>query len=113
MNDKEILAKNLKDIMKLKGKKRKDISDALNIKYSTLCEWLKATNYPRIEALRALADYLGVTIYDLIGNDEKVNYKHKYLKLLKRFEDEIKRKSNIIKINDMEYIKLQSIEKIL
>ena len=87
MNDREILAKNLKEIMKLKGIKRKDLSDQLNIKYSTLSEWLKATRYPRIETLRLVADYLEVSIYDLMSNEEMVNYKHKYLKLLKKIED--------------------------
>lgn len=113
MDDRELLAKNLKSIMKLKGIKRKDLSLALNIKYSTLCEWLKGARYPRIEALRCVANYLEVPLGDLVSEHSILEYKLKYLKLLKKIEELSSKKNNLIKINDVEYIKLQSIEKLL
>ena len=44
-------ATNLKKIMEAKKISRKKLSDDLNIKYSTLCEWLKGTMMPRTDKM--------------------------------------------------------------
>ena len=66
MNDKEIFAKNLQYYMDLNNKTRKDVSDALNISYYTLTDWVKAKKYPRMDKVQMLADYFGVLKSDLI-----------------------------------------------
>lgn len=72
-NNKETLAHNLKRLMEESGKSRTDICKALNIKYTTLTDWLNAKTYPRIDALQLLANYFQVSKADLV--EEKIDYK--------------------------------------
>jgi len=70
-NNKETLAHNLKRLMEESGKSRTDICKALNIKYTTLTDWLNAKTYPRIDALQLLANYFQVSKADLV--EEKID----------------------------------------
>lgn len=70
-NNKETLAHNLKRLMEENGKSRTDICKALNIKYTTLTDWLNAKTYPRIDALQLLANYFQVSKADLV--EEKID----------------------------------------
>lgn len=71
-NNKETLARNLKRLMEESGKSRTDICKALNIKYTTLTDWLNAKTYPRIDALQLLANYFRVSKADLV--EEKIDF---------------------------------------
>lgn len=71
-NNKETLARNLKRLMEENGKSRTDICQALNIKYTTLTDWLNAKTYPRIDALQLLANYFKVSKADLV--EEKIDF---------------------------------------
>ena len=42
----KILGNNLVAFLELKGKSRKDVSDALNTSYTKVCDWTKARTYP-------------------------------------------------------------------
>lgn len=58
--------------MEENGKSRTDICKALNIKYTTLTDWLNAKTYPRIDALQLLANYFKVSKADLV--EEKIDF---------------------------------------
>lgn len=60
-NNKETFARNLKRLMEENGKSRTDICKALNIKYTTLTDWINAKTYPRIDTLQLLANYFHVS----------------------------------------------------
>ena len=60
IGNKQIFAQNLSDYMAKKNIDRYDLCDALDLKYSTLSEWLSAKKYPRIDKIEKLAGYFGV-----------------------------------------------------
>lgn len=72
LGNKQTLARNLKRLMEENGKSRTDICKALNIKYTTLTDWLNAKTYPRIDALQLLANYFRVSKADLV--EEKYDF---------------------------------------
>ena len=74
MDNKDIFAKNLKRYMDLKGKSRKDISEALGISYYTITDWVKGKKYPRMDKVEMLASYFGILKSDLI--EEKTIESH-------------------------------------
>lgn len=69
INVKLILANNIKKIMKEKQVTRQQLATDLDVKYSTLCEWLKGTKLPRSEKLDALSEYFDITIAELMAPD--------------------------------------------
>ena len=60
-----ILGNNLVALLELKGKSRKDVSDALNTSYTKVCDWTKARTYPNQHDLGRLAFYFDTTIEQL------------------------------------------------
>lgn len=66
LGNKRIMAKNIQYYMDLNGKTRNDVCQDLNIKYTTLTDWLKANTYPRIDKIEQLAAYFGVKKKDLV-----------------------------------------------
>lgn len=74
-------ATNLKKIMETKKVSRKKLSDDLNIKYSTLCEWLKGTMMPRADKMELVASYFNTTSSRLLEdpNTEILVYKYPFV----------------------------------
>ncbi|MCV2520629.1 helix-turn-helix domain-containing protein, partial [Melissococcus plutonius] len=66
LGNKEIMAKNLQYYMNKHGIDRRKLSNELNIKYTTLTDWLKANTYPRIDKIELLANYFGVPKSSLV-----------------------------------------------
>jgi transcriptional regulator with XRE-family HTH domain len=64
--NKQIMAKNIKRYMDQRGITRYQLCDALDIKYTTLRDWLKGLTYPRIGKVEAMANYFGCEKSDLI-----------------------------------------------
>ena len=72
---KKIFLKNLNYYMNLKGKTQTDIINDLDINKSAISSWCNGTRLPRMNKVELLADYLNITVSDLIGNnDENNNY---------------------------------------
>lgn len=67
---KKNFSENLKKLMKKKNVSRKQLSQELDIKYTTICEWIKGTMMPRSEALSSLAEYFGITVSELLADEE-------------------------------------------
>lgn len=75
MNDdksKEIFARNLEIQMNRKGVDRNKLCADLDLKYTTVRDWLKGITYPRIGKIELLADYFGVNKSDLIEDKTEV-----------------------------------------
>ena len=66
MTNKTIFANNLKKYMKLNGKTRRDLCQALGFSYYTLSDWVNAKKYPRMDKVEVLANYFGIQKSDLI-----------------------------------------------
>lgn len=66
MDNKNIFAYNLRKQMELNGKSRNDISQALNISYYTVSDWVNGKKYPRMDKVEMLANYFGILKSDLI-----------------------------------------------
>jgi transcriptional regulator with XRE-family HTH domain len=72
--NKKILANNLNRFLQLKDIDRNQLCASLDIKYSTLADWLNAKKYPRIDKIEMLANYFGVQKSDLIEEkDVQIN----------------------------------------
>lgn len=65
-NNNIILAKNLQRLMNEKGVDRYKLCEDLGFKYSTVCEWLSANKYPRMDKIEMLALYFNVKKSDII-----------------------------------------------
>ncbi|MCS4487230.1 helix-turn-helix domain-containing protein [Staphylococcus americanisciuri] len=73
LGNKEIMSKNISRLMKQNNVDRKQLSIDLNVKYTTLSDWINAKTYPRIDKIELLANYFGVSKSDLVeDNEEKV-----------------------------------------
>lgn len=71
IENKDILAKNLRKYISMSGKDRKEIARALGFPYSTLTDWVNANKYPRINNIEKMAEYFGVSKSDLIEDFEQ------------------------------------------
>ena len=64
--NKEIFSKNLAYYMNKKGVDRNALCADLNLKYTTVRDWLKGITYPRIGKIELLANYFNINKSDLI-----------------------------------------------
>ena len=65
-DNKEIFAKKLKYYMDKNGVTRHELCRHLNLKYSTVSEWLGGKKFPRIDKIEMLANYFKIKKSDLI-----------------------------------------------
>lgn len=65
-DNKEIMARNIMYQMEKKGVTIQQVCDALDFKYTTFRDWIKAITYPRIGKIEAMANYFGCEKSDLI-----------------------------------------------
>ena len=69
--NKQIMAENIQRYMDQRGISRQQLCDALDIKYTTLRDWLKGITYPRIGKVEAMANYFGCEKSDLIEDKKE------------------------------------------
>ena len=60
LGNKEIMSMNIKHYMELKGVDRMQLSEDLNVSYTTISDWINAKTYPRIDKIELMANYFGV-----------------------------------------------------
>lgn len=82
MDNKKILAQNLKELMRKKGVTRNKLSEDLGFPYMTVSDWINGKTYPRINRIEALAKYFNVSMYELI--EESANEKNIILDVYNR-----------------------------
>lgn len=68
VENKEIFANNLSFYMEQKGVDRNTLCADLDLKYTTIRDWLKGITYPRIGKIELLANYFNINKSDLIEN---------------------------------------------
>lgn len=78
LGNKEIFAKNLWHQMERYNIDRNKLCDALNIKYTTVSDWLNAKKYPRIDTIEMLADFFNIQKSNLIENQNQLTPEQKY-----------------------------------
>lgn len=83
MDNKNIFANNLKKLMKINNKTRKDICNDLGFSYYTFSDWVNGKKYPRMDKVEMLAQYFGVLKSDLIEDKNNIGSKIKELRLQK------------------------------
>lgn len=73
LGNKDIMSKNIKKYLHLCKKSRTDMCNALNLKYSTVSDWINGNKYPRIDKIEMMADYFGVSKSDLIEDSSQTD----------------------------------------
>lgn len=73
---KAIFSKNLNHFMKQRGKIQQDIVEDLNLSSSLVSDYCNGKKFPRAGKLQMIADYLGVSMHDLIN--ENINFNGTY-----------------------------------
>ena len=68
---KEIIAANLKLLLQIYHKSRKEVCTDPDISYTTFCDWLHARTYPRIDALEQMGYYFRIETRDFLVDLEK------------------------------------------
>lgn len=66
IGNKIVFSRNLRELMRQRGKDRKQVCADLGFKYTTFTDWYNGNKYPRIDKIEMLADYFGVLKSDLI-----------------------------------------------
>ena len=82
--NKKIMARNIQRFMDQRGISRQQLCDALDIKYTTLRDWLKGITYPRIGKVEAMANYFGCEKSDLIEDKKEKPTEHDGLSYKKK-----------------------------
>lgn len=71
LGNKKIFADNLQRYMDQNGIDRNKLCSDLDFKYTTVCGWLSAEKYPRIDKIEILAHYFGIKKADLVEDHSK------------------------------------------
>lgn len=71
----KIFSKNLKYYMQLTGTSRNDICKELNIKYSTLSNWLSCYSYASEDNIKQLTDYFEISRSQLTESNDREHLK--------------------------------------
>ena len=66
LGNKEVFAKNLRNLIRRSGKDRKQVANDLGLPYSTVTDWINGNKYPRINNIEKLARYFGASKTELI-----------------------------------------------
>nr|DAE91604.1 MAG TPA: Repressor protein CI [Caudoviricetes sp.] len=66
LGNKKTMSKNLKKYLKLYNVSRMQLSESLDISYSTISDWINGNAYPRIDKIEMMANYFGINKSDLV-----------------------------------------------
>lgn len=69
-NTKKIFAKNFKLLLLKNNLTRKQFCEELKIANSTVGEWCRGINCPRSEMLDKIANFFGVSVHELLTNND-------------------------------------------
>lgn len=108
IENKEVMARNIKKQMEIKGVNSADVCRALNFKTNTFSNWINAKIYPRIDKIEMLADYFGVSKAALV---EDVDYEAVSLNSDEKYVIEAMRENNTFHERMLLYAQLMRAEK--
>lgn len=69
---KEIVAKNLQNLLARKGKTQTDLAKDLGFPEMTVSNWTRAETYPRIDKIQLMADYFGIYRSDITEEKSEI-----------------------------------------
>ena len=69
MKRKIFLGENIKYLRKNNGLSIKDLSNKINVPYSTLCCWENGIRTPKLETIMEFVDFFGVSLTDIVSKD--------------------------------------------
>ena len=72
-----LISENITRLMKENNKTRRQISNDLNVKYTTLCDWINGHSTPKPEAMAAMCDYFGVEMADFYRDTKNLSDTYK------------------------------------
>lgn len=72
VENKEVMARNIKKQMDKKGVNAAEVCRALGFKTNTYSNWLNAKIYPRIDKIEMLAEYFGVSKAALVEDAQEM-----------------------------------------
>lgn len=87
LGNKDILSRNIKKYMDIKGIDRIAVADATGISYTTLTDWINGNSYPHIDKIELLANFFGCKKSDLIedviwdNNTRLANFKKEVVRV--------------------------------
>lgn len=114
--NKKIMAANIKRYMEIKGVTNQQLCDALDFKYTTFMDWIKAVTYPRIGKVEAMANYFGCEKSDLIEEKltpEKEKDNDTLASIIVRMRTDQKFRSVVESIYNMNTEQLESVDQML
>lgn len=94
--NKEVMAKNIKKYMDIKGVNSADVCRALNFKTNTFSNWLTAKIYPRIDKIEMLAKYFGVSKAALVEDSDNIVLSSKEQTLVLNYRESDDTTRNIV-----------------
>ena len=72
IENKEVMAKNIRKYMEIKGVNSTEVCNALHFKHNTFSNWINAKIYPRIDKIELLARYFGVSKAALVEDSDNI-----------------------------------------
>jgi len=84
LGNKKTMANNINYYMKKRGVSRTQLSNTLNVAYTTLTDWLNAKTYPRIDKIELLANYFGIEKSDLVEERNTTSNSYQNISNLER-----------------------------
>lgn len=63
-NLRTVVSQNLVRLMKANNKSRKQLCEDIDVKYTTLCDWINGKSLPKLETLETLSFYFGTEVTD-------------------------------------------------
>lgn len=67
MNNREIMARNIKRYMEKGNYNAADVCKACGFKQNTFSDWVNGKTYPRIDKIETMAKFFGCSVTDLVG----------------------------------------------
>lgn len=87
IENKEVLASNLKKYMDIKGVNAAEVCNALGFKPNTFSNWINAKIYPRIDKIQKLSEYFGISKAALVEDSVNITLSSKEQLLILSYRD--------------------------
>ena len=68
------MAANIEYYMKKHNISRNELSNMISVPYTTICTWLQAKSYPRIDKIEAMAQVFMISKADLVEEKKPILY---------------------------------------
>lgn len=87
LENKEVMAANLKKYMDRKGVNAAEVCSALGFKPNTFSNWINAKIYPRIDKIQLLAEYFGISKAALVEGADNMTLSSKEQSLILNYRE--------------------------